>query len=103
MRIITQNYNKWVSNNHQSQPEDVIWNVADKSTHPYQTTITINNQPLQMKIDTGAVVSPISKDQVDKCFPTVPLEHSLVVLRTYTAQSIPVLGVISVDVSHPLY
>ena len=56
-----------------------------------------------MKIDTGAAVSLISKDQVDKCFPTVPLEYSSVVLHTYTAQSIPVLGVISVDVSHPLY
>ena len=70
---------------------------------PYQTTITVNNQPFRMEIDTGAAVSLISKDQVDKCFPRFSLEDSLVVLRTYTAQSIPALGVISVDVSHPSY
>ena len=102
---------KWRHCDTQPKPEDVIWHAADKFTNPYQTTITVNNQPLRMEIDTGAAVSLISKDQailmfsqiLNKCFPRFSLEDSLVVLRTYSAQSIPVLGVISVDVSQPSY
>ena len=98
----------WLESDSRSPSPDaeVIWQLhSTKPTRmaPYQVVIQVNKQPLTMEIDTGAAVSLISKELKDKFFSSVPLTHSTLLLRTYTAESIPVLGKIDVKVQYGTY
>ena len=88
-----------------SQPE-VIWQLGtDKPNRarPYQVVLEVNRQSLAMEIDTGAAVSLISRELKDKLFSSVPLTPSKLLLRTYTSESIPVLGEMNVEVKYGAY
>ena len=70
---------------------------------PITVTVTANEVPLNMEVDTGASASIISqktyqslwiKKQAPKLSPTK------VKLRTYTGQSLKLIGAITVDVEH---
>ena len=56
-----------------------------------------------MEIDTGAAVSLISQELKDSMFPNVQLRKSSLVLRTYTAEPISVVGEIEVEVQYGKY
>ena len=105
----TSQFNKWVGVEPPSSPQpseesrEVVWQVGHKSSHPYHATVTIKERPVVMEINTGAAVSLISKDVMERLFPNAVLEKSSLVLHTYTADSIPVLGCISVDVLQKSY
>ena len=67
----------------------VIWQIQpDKPTrtHPYQVVLEVNKQSLTMEIDTG-----------------VPFMQSILLLCTYRAESIPVLGEMDVEVKYGTY
>ena len=56
-----------------------------------------------MEIDTGAAVSLISQTTQEDLFPSARLDKSSLVLRTYTAETIPVLGQMEVEVRYGEY
>ena len=70
---------------------------------PLVQLLTVNGTPLQMQVDTGAVVSLISESTYMRVWPQVrrpALEKSGILLRTYTGEGINVVGKICVDVQH---
>jgi len=56
-----------------------------------------------MEIDTGSAVSLTSEDTQKKCFPQAKLNGTTVVLQTYTAEAMRVLGVMTVKVKNGEY
>ena len=85
---------------------EVIWQLGvDKPTGAcsYQVVLKVNRQSLTMEIDTGAAVSLISRELKDKMFLLVPMTQSTLLLRTYTSEIIPVLGVMNVEVRYGAY
>ena len=56
-----------------------------------------------MEVDTGSAVSLISEDTQKKCFPQAKLKGTTVVLQTYTAEAMCVLGVMTVKVKYGEY
>ena len=72
--------------------EEVIWKVGTTASRPYRAVLEVNGHPLTMEIDTGAAVSLISKTTQENLFPATRLDKSSLILRTYTAEIIPILG-----------
>jgi len=70
---------------------------------PITVTVEINGQSLLMEVDTGPAVSLISQETWQKSFPQVKLNSSAVVLQTYTAETMAVLGVMMVQVKYGEY
>ena len=56
-----------------------------------------------MEVDTGAAVSLMSEQTQKHLFPNVKLQSSKVRLLTYTAEPLPVLGVLTVQVTYRDY
>ena len=54
--------------------------------------LAVNGKDLQMELDTGAAISIISKATKEALFPEVILHQSDVALRTYTSETVPVIG-----------
>ena len=83
--------------------EDCVYTMFPVSLSrqdPIQITINVDNCPLTMELDTGASLSIIS-EKVYKTLPSAPkLQPTSAQLRTYTGESIKVLGYISVKVCH---
>ena len=63
-------------------------------------TVEVNGKPLLMEVDTGAVVSLISRDTQTAQFPEAVLAKATLKLHTYTSQPIAVMGQITVRVRH---
>lgn len=53
-----------------------------------------------MKVDTGAALSIMSQHQQRELFPLATLQESTVVLCTYTAEHVPVVGSLPVHVEY---
>lgn len=53
-----------------------------------------------MDVDTGTTVSVMSQKQQEELFPKAQLQPSRISLRTYTAQSVPVIGALPVQVTY---
>lgn len=83
--------------------EEVIWQIGATASRPYQAVLEVNGHPLTMEIDTGAAVSLISKTTQEDLFPAARLDKSSLILRTYTAETIPVLGRMEVQVKYGEY
>ena len=56
--------------------------------------VMVKAMPVTMELDTGAAVSIMSERQQHEMFPEAKLQPSQVVLRTYTAESVTVVGVL---------
>ena len=85
----------------ESQVSEPLFVVEDQSSHPYyQVELQVNGFPLTMEVDTGAGVSIAPESVLSSLQPSVSLQPSNVVLKTYTGQCIPVKGVASVDVTY---
>ena len=98
---------KWV--NAEDKEEDTIEDPEHlplytmkehRSSSPIKISLQINNQPLQMEVDTGAAVSLISQRTYQEYLSQIPLEKSDILLKTYTGEQVPVLGKIKVKVSY---
>ena len=83
--------------------EEVIWQVGATASRPYHAVLEVNGHPLTMEIDTGAAVSLISKTTQESVFPAARLDKSSLILRTYTAEAIPVVGQMEVQVKYGDY
>ena len=62
-----------------------LFGVGEARSHgPIVVTVEVNQQPLEMELDTGAAVSIISTSTKDQIFPSVPLISTSTILTTYT-------------------
>ena len=66
--------------------------VGKSSTKPIRVEVQINGKPLSMEVDTGAAVSLISYKKLKQVLPRIKIKKTMVVLRTYTSEAIPVRG-----------
>ncbi len=96
---------KWVQTDDDSESEDDtlegsrICKVVSSKTRPITVQLSINSTPLIMEVDTGVAVSIMCEQTQRKFFPNASLHWSKVKLRTYTDETMPVLGEMAVDVS----
>ena len=77
--------------------------ASSKSRMPLVQLLIVNGTPLPMQVDTGAVVSLISEGTYKRVWPRLrrpALEKFGILLRTYTGESINVVGKIRVDVQY---
>ena len=88
-----------------NQEEGDLWEVltASPQVKPYRATLSLNDTPVQMEIDTGAAVTLISEVTLKSLLPHLALSEPTLKLRTYTAQPIEVLGQARVKVSYNKY
>ena len=97
-----------LSENQGTQPtpeseESVILRVGRPPSKPITVTVEIDGKSIPMEVDTGSAVSLISEDAQKKCFPQAKLNGTTVVLQTYTAEAMCVLGVMTVKVKYGEY
>ena len=74
--------------------------LAAGRTTPIQVDLSVNGVPVTMEVDTGAAVSVMSRCQQQELFPDAELQPSRILLCTYTAESVPVLGALPVQVTY---
>ena len=73
--------------------------VHTPNNNPLKTTLLVEGHQLTMEIDTGAAVSLVSEAMVNSSFmKDLPLHPTDVRLRTYTGETVPVLGKLMVKV-----
>ena len=61
-------------------------------TKPIMLEVTVNNQSVSMELDTGSAVSLVSEHTFKSKWPDTHLQISPVKLRTYSNESLQVLG-----------
>ena len=74
--------------------------VGADSSRPIKVEVQVNGKPVPMEVDTGAAVSIISESTLRTLFPDSNLQHSSLVLRTYSNEHLKVLGELPVDVCY---
>ena len=88
------------------ESEDCIENtfriarLGESQSQPFIATMEINGTPLDMEIDTGALVSIISEQTREQLFSDIPVEASPLQLQTYTGERLNVLGQVVVQVRY---
>lgn len=84
------------------QEELSLFTVCPESSapKPLVVDIQINGKTVPMEIDTGAAVTIMSQATWQTLFPDLSLQKSSVVLKTYTAEQMPVVGQREVKVSY---
>ena len=81
--------------------DNPMHHVESGSNKPYKAVINVNGNSLAKEIDTGASVSVIGKEKsIKEVMLTVELQKTSVNLKTYTGQSIAVLGSALVPVEY---
>ena len=71
------------------------------STPPYKVKVKLDDASLEMKLDTGAATLLISKTTYDKMWAEPPaMKPTTVRLRTYSSQSLTVLGTVNVSIQY---
>ncbi|XP_064466262.1 uncharacterized protein K02A2.6-like [Ornithodoros turicata] len=74
---------------------------ASEVTEPIIMSVNINGKPLSMEIDSGAGHSMISEATLRRLWPVPPkLVRKNVVLKTWSKETLPVLGAFPVEVRH---
>ncbi|XP_028660385.2 uncharacterized protein K02A2.6-like [Erpetoichthys calabaricus] len=64
----------------------------------YTITAMREGHPVKMEVDTGAAVSLISEKLFKKKLNHLPLKHPRIIIKTYTGESVPMLGKTKVQV-----
>ena len=78
----------------------ILHQLGKGQAAPITVDVTVNDVPVTMEVDTGAAVSVMSRQQQQKLFPQAQLRPSQVVLRTYTAEKVAVVGILPVRVAY---
>ena len=90
----------------QGTPEDStyqMFGVTSPASDPIFREVCINQVPVKMELDTGAAVSVITQTTYQKIAQRnhiQPLQHSDIKLKSYSGETIPVLGLVQVVVTH---
>lgn len=76
--------------------------TTEKRSDPFYVQVLVFNQPISMEIDTGASLSIISEETYKQLSSEIPLsfQECTTVLKTYTGESLHVLGKITVPVTY---
>ena len=80
--------------------ETPVLQVTGSSDRPLIATLEIDGVSVPMEVNTGAAVSLMSEETQKHLFPKVQLQSPKVRLHTYTAEPLPVLGVLTVQVTY---
>lgn len=72
--------------------------AGGRKVEAYKIKMRVQGKLLEMEVDTGAVVTVIPKRLWMKSFKKIPLRPYKEGLNTYSGESLPILGVIKVDV-----
>ena len=94
---------QWVCGDHTQAEDDEgedLLRVGGTASQPYEVQI---GKKVRMEVDTGASVSLISQSTQKSLFPTAILQHSNIKLQSYTRHSIPVIGMMKVQVKYGGY
>ena len=84
-----------------SDREHSLYSLPEPKGSPsYQVTLEMSGQPISMEIDTGASLSLISESTYKSRWPTKRLLPTMAKLRTYSGETLPVLGTMQVQVCH---
>lgn len=73
---------------------------AGTSNRAIQIHLKVDERPLSMELDTGASVSVVSEQVWKTSFSNKPLNTSPVLLKTYSGQTLKVVGERQVDVTY---
>lgn len=73
--------------------------MSSSKQNPYRVEVEMNNNAIQMEIDTGALLSLVSEHTLRDSWPELNLSSNQVVLHSYSGESIPELGTVNVVVS----
>ena len=67
---------------------------------PILISMSLNGSSVQFELDTGAAVTVMSEQKFRQLFPGQPLEQPSVVLKTYTGETLNIVGECTVEVSY---
>ena len=89
----------------QSAPEEEELHLftlghCSRKVKPIRYQLTLDGIPVWMELDTGAEVSVLPESTYLSLFPEKALTKSAAVLKTYTGESIPVIGELEVDLQY---
>ena len=62
--------------------------------------LKVNGKPIRMEVDTGAAVSVVSEATYHRYWKSLPLIKTDLELQTYSAEKLPVIGKLEVDVKY---
>ena len=84
---------------HQKSYTCLAFGANSSKSGPIYCDVLVEGTPLTMEVDTGAEVSVISETTCTRksLFPESKLAKTNVVLKTYTHETIPVLGELTVE------
>ena len=74
--------------------------MSAPAANPIEVTVHVEGKPLTMELDTGAAVFIISEETRRKILPQVKLRKSKIILKTYTDQTMEVVGQLNVHVKY---
>ena len=80
--------------------EYTLFTLPNNNYPPLEVPVSINNVDLKMEVDTGAAFSIISENTYHNYFHATPLQPSDIVLRTYSGETITILGSLNVTVQY---
>ena len=83
--------------------ETSVLQVKGTSERPLIATLEIDEVVVSMEVDTGAAVTLMSEEIQKRLFLKVKLQKPKVRLQTYTAEPLPLLGVLTVQVVYRGY
>ena len=93
---------KFVTTDNESDSESLPLHTigGGGATPPIKVPLLINDTLLSMELDTGATITIVSDRKFREAFPRAKMEKSDVRLKTYTGESLPVVGEVVVNVKH---
>jgi len=91
--------------NKEEEPGEVytMFHTTSGKIDPMYVTVTVNEKPVKMEVDTGAGVSIISEAtyrSIWKKGQAPPIQPTKINLRTYTGEVVPAAGKLQVEVKH---
>ena len=88
--------------NSDHEPEYSLYNITDSVAAPLKVKVFVCGTEISMEIDTGATKSIMSKGTFYRIWPSSnapPLKTTATRLRTYTGETIKVIGEVNVEVT----
>ena len=70
------------------------------ATKPYIVNLTVNGKEIQFEVDTGSGVTVVNQETYYEHFKQKRLEKCDIILKSYTGEQIPVVGMLHVDVEY---
>ena len=77
-----------------------LFTVGSASSNPISAELEIDGKSVSMEVDTGAAVSIMSGAMFAAYFPDKHLSPSTVTLKTYTGETMKVLGEVEVSMQY---